>query len=271
MNKKQNFIAIVLGSALALALLLTYNRWKSAKATLPTAKVEMPANMGGMPQEPVDRVAFFSALFDKSKPPANIARLLLSDPKLLSSDSLKPIKKWATETQNHALLANLELEEFNLSKKGDLTSIARNLIFTGTEFSEQPQVGAYLFQQGKILIDKGLAQNPKNMDLRNALIVYQSEYLNQPMQFLATLKESLLIDSMNVELHFIHYNLLKKSQQWEKAIKKCQKLVSLQPQNPYWLFEMSNVYGTLGDSLNAKTYLDLAVKAQRKQGRENKN
>jgi len=103
------------------------------------------------------------------------------------------------------------------------------------------------------------------MGLRNALIIFQSEYLNQPMQFLATLKESLLIDSNNIELNFIHLNLLKKSQQWEKAIKKSQKLVSLQPQNPYWLFETSDIYGNLGDSINAKIYLNLAVKSQKNQ------
>jgi len=35
-------------------------------------------------------------------------------------------------------------------------------------------------------------------------------------------------------------------------------------QNPYWLFETSNTYGNMGDSLNAKLYLDLAVKSQKK-------
>ncbi len=101
------------------------------------------------------------------------------------------------------------------------------------------------------------------MALRNALIVYQSEFANQPMMFLATLKESYSIDSNDVELNFIHLNLLKKSNQLEKAIKKCEKLVSLQPQNPYWLFEASDIFGQMGDSTNAKVYLDLAVKVQR--------
>ena len=52
---------------------------------------------------------------------------------------------------------------------------------------------------------------------------------------------------------------------WQKAIQKCEKLVSLQPQNPYWLFEMSDLYGTMGDSANAKVYLNLAIERQRKQ------
>jgi hypothetical protein len=37
----------------------------------------------------------------------------------------------------------------------------------------------------------------------------------------------------------------------------------LQPQNPRWLFEMSEVFGVMGDSVNAKVYLDLAVKTQK--------
>jgi len=31
------------------------------------------------------------------------------------------------------------------------------------------------------------------------------------------------------------------------------------------LFEMSNLYGTAGDSVNAKVYLDLAIKTQKKE------
>ena len=64
-----------------------------------------------------------------------------------------------------------------------------------------------------------LEKNPKNAGLLNALIVYQSKYLNAPMQFLGTLKTALATDSSNIETHYIHLNLLKKSQQWPKALK----------------------------------------------------
>jgi tetratricopeptide (TPR) repeat protein len=221
--------------------------------------------MGGSQNEPVDRVAFLNAVFNKTKPPIDISRILLSPGGSMPVDSTKKTLKWAEETQNHALVAVINYDLFALFRQGKETEIARQLIFTAAEYSDNQKISGFLFQQGKILIDKGLAQNSKNMELRNALIIYQSEYLNQPMQFLATLKESLLIDSNNIELNFIHLNLLKKSQQWEKAIKKCQKLVSLQPQNPYWLFETSDIFGNLGDSTNAKIYLNLAVKSQKNQ------
>ena len=62
------------------------------------------------------------------------------------------------------------------------------------------------------------------MPLRNALIVYQSEYLNQPMAFVGTLKESQQIDSNDLELNFIHLNLLKKSNQMGKSGEKMRKI-----------------------------------------------
>ena len=106
---------------------------------------------------------------------------------------------------------------------------------------------------------QSISQAMENI-LKNA-----SGILNQPMAFVGTLKESQEIDSNDLELNFIHLNLLKKSNQMGKAVKKCEKLVSLQPENPYWLFELSDLYGQSGDSVNAKTYLNLAVKLQRKQ------
>lgn len=265
MKKPSKEIVIAVASAAVLTFAFTFNRWKSSQATPSTDSKNPSMQMGGSQNEPVDRVAFLNAVFDKTKPPIDISRILLSPGGSMPADSSKKALKWAEETQNHALVAVISYDLFALFKEGKETEIARQLIFTAAEYSDNKKISGFLFQQGKILIDKGLAQNSKNMELRNALIIFQSEYLNQPMQFLATLKESLLIDSNNIELNFIHLNLLKKSQQWEKAIKKSQKLVSLQPQNPYWLFETSDIYGNLGDSTNAKIYLNLAVKSQKNQ------
>jgi tetratricopeptide (TPR) repeat protein len=161
------------------------------------------------------------------------------------------------------LVSLIKSDLFEFHQQGKIEDVARDYIFLAAGTTENNTVRNFLFQQGKRWIDSGLKKSPKNMALRNALIVYQSEFANQPMMFLATLKESYSIDSNDVELNFIHLNLLKKSNQLEKAIKKCEKLVSLQPQNPYWLFEVSDIYGQMGDSTNAKVYLDLAVKVQR--------
>ena len=219
---------------------------------------------GGLPQQEITRIEFLNAVFEKTKPSPIVARVLTAKAGTYPKDSVLLALKWAEETENAPLIALLQTdlaEQFNPAD--DKTEVARNLIFAGASNIESPTTAAYLFQLGKKYIDKGLEKNPKNVDLMNALIVYQSEYLNAPMQFLGTLKSALASDSSNLETHFIHLNLLKKSQQWPKALKKCEKLISLQPQNPRWLFEMSEVFGVMGDSVNAKVYLNLAVKTQK--------
>jgi predicted Zn-dependent protease len=85
------------------------------------------------------------------------------------------------------------------------------------------------------------------------------------MKFLGTMRESLAIDSNNMETNLIRFQLLLKSGQLKKAGAVSEKLISLQPQNPAWYYQASDVFGNLGDSVKSKTYLDLAVKMQKKQ------
>jgi tetratricopeptide (TPR) repeat protein len=248
-------------------------KWQGSSSEIDTTAKSGPMAEGlgsDLPQDPIDRISFYNSLFTEIKPSDRVAQILTSDPNTWVKDSLEYALSWARETENSALAALLMADladHFGDSSKH--TEVARNLVFSAAENIDIPTASAFLFQQGKIWIDRGLEKNPKDIDLRNALIIYQSEYLNAPMQFLGTLRETLAMDSSNIETHFIHLNLLKKSQQWQKALDKCQKLVSLQPQNPFWLYQTSDLYGFLGDSTNAKIFLDLAVKAQRTQNQTN--
>lgn len=264
MNHRVWIIASII---ILIGAILVVNRWKISEFT-PVADANKPQMPGigdaGLPQEQISRIEFLNAVFEKTKPSPIVARVLTAKTGSYPKDSLTMALKWAEETENAALIALLQTdlaEQFDASS--DKTDVARNLIFAGAAVMDQPIAAAYLFQLGKQYIDKGLEKNAQNTPLLNALIVYQSEYINAPMQFLGTLKSAIAADSSNVETHFIHLNLLKKSQQWPKALKKCGKLISLQPQNPRWLFEMSDVYGILGDSVNAKVYLNLAIKTQK--------
>ena len=214
---------------------------------------------------PVSRIEFLTSVFKDIKPPPKVARIVLQKASQATKDSVLYALNWSNETNNTALSTLLKSELLEFHGDGSLEEIARECIFLAASQISDEKQRDFLFQTGKKWIDKGLDQDEENMPLRNALIIYQSEYLNQPMVFLKTLRASQKIDSSDVELNFIHLNLLKKSNQWQKAIQKCKKLVSLQPQNPYWLFEMSDLYGTMGDSTNAKVYLNLAIERQRKQ------
>lgn len=249
-------------------IILIANRWKSAqinpKETARIDKSEKPVFVGDeLPQQEITRIEFLNSVFEKSKPSPLVSRVLTSKPGSFSKDSVEHALRWAEETENTALVALLQTDLSEQFGNRNETEIARSLVFAGASVMETPIIAAYLFQLGKKYIDIGLKKQPSNTQIMNALIVYQSEYLKAPMQFLGTLRKALATDSSNIETHFIHLNLLKKSQQWPKALKKCEKLISLQPENSRWLFEMSDIFGVIGDSVNAKVYLNLAVKTQK--------
>lgn len=268
-NPNKYRLVIVLGGIALLVFGVVY-QWKSSTVNLAPNTTDKGKGGNGMAQMSgsqkeliVSRSQFLSLVFENIKPPRPIAKVLIDGEKA-SKDSMLIALKWSKETQNQPLACLLETELYKNFGEGQLVEIARNSIFVAASISENEKVSAYLYENGKTLIDQGLEKDSTSMPLRNALIIYQSEYLNQPMAFLKTLRASQKIDSNDLELNYIHLNLLKKSNQWEKAIKKLEKLVSLQPQNPYWLFETSDLYGMMGDSTNAKIYLNLAVEMQRK-------
>lgn len=246
-------------------MVLYFPKFKTSRGTLkkPEQGMNAPA---ALPQEPVDRIEFLNSVFEETRPPEWVGNILVADPAKMSADSLEKALKWSTETGTDPVTAWIQAQL--AEKKGgaeNLTQASRTLMFAASASIDKPVVAAFLFQQGKRLVDAALAGDRKNAPALNALIVYQSEYENQPMNFLGTMRESLAVDSNNVETRFLRLNLLRKSQQWKKAVQECQKLISLQPQNPTWYFQASDIYGFMGDSTSARMYLDLAVKVQKNQ------
>ena len=255
--------AVWIFAFLALLLVALYiPKFKTSTGTI-GQNDKTAAASGALPQQPISKEEFINALFETSRPPEWMGRLLFQSVTEQHRDTLQKALKWAGETNNAPLVSYIQsaLAEMQGGEE-NLTTAARTLVFAASESIDRPIVAAYLFQQGKRLVDKALKTNPKNIPARNALIVYQSEYENQPMKFLGTLRETIAMDSNNLETRFLRLNLLRKSAQWKKAAEECQKLISLQPQNPVWYFQASDIYGFMGDSVNAKVYLNLAVKVQ---------
>jgi tetratricopeptide (TPR) repeat protein len=127
----------------------------------------------------------------------------------------------------------------------------------------QDKAAATEWTYSKICLDSALKLDPEHLPSRNALVAYYTEFGGEPMKGVALLKENEKLDSSDLETQYLYLSLLKKAGELDKAILRCQKIISLQPQNPEFLYEMSGLYGMKGDSLNAKLYLDLAIKTQR--------
>jgi len=102
-------VRIVLGIATVLAVLIFANRFKTANGSLNSEETSSASAMQGMNGNSeviadVSRVEFLGAVFDKTKPPAAVARIILSDPNQTSTDSLKFALKWAEETSTFPLV-----------------------------------------------------------------------------------------------------------------------------------------------------------------------
>jgi tetratricopeptide (TPR) repeat protein len=134
------------------------------------------------------------------------------------------------------------------------------------EKDRDAQALATEWTMGENCADSALRIQPNHIPARNVKAVVLSEYRVQPMEAVALLRENEKRDSTNIETHYIYLSLLKKAGELDKAIRRCEKLISLQPRNPEFLYEMSGLYGMKGDSLNARVFLDLAVKVQRNAG-----
>jgi hypothetical protein len=118
-KKTSKEIVIAVASAAALTFTFTFNRWKSSQATPSTDTKNPSMQMDGSKNEPVDRVAFLNAVFNNTKPPIDISRILLSPGGLMPVDSTKKALKWSEETQNHALVALINYDLFALFREGN--------------------------------------------------------------------------------------------------------------------------------------------------------
>jgi cytochrome c-type biogenesis protein CcmH/NrfG len=61
------------------------------------------------------------------------------------------------------------------------------------------------------------------------------------------LKEVITVDSNNLDALYYLGKLSIETNQFEKAIERFKKLVSLQPQNPDFYFELSQIYALMGN------------------------
>ncbi len=263
---KNNRVVFVFASLAAIFLMLYIPKFKSKTGKNPLDRA-VGKGENKLSQKPVSVDEFILAAMPNNRPPGWVYKIITADLSQTKQDSLKKVIEWAGNAQILSIQQWVGMKLAELSGKTDsMTNAARSAIWTASEkLAESPVVSSFFFQQGRKMLDKVLEQNRKNIPALNALIIYESEYIQEPMKFLGTMRESLALDSNNMETNFIRFQLLIKSGQMKKAGAVSEKLISLQPQNPTWYYQASDVFGNLGDSVKARTYLDLAVKVQKKQ------
>lgn len=104
-------------------------------------------------------------------------------------------------------------------------------------------------------LEKTLALKPKNNDAKIdlAVSIYNINRMQAPesqsdlMRPALLLKEVITVDSNNLDALYYLGKLSIETNQFEKAIERFKKLVSLQPQNSDFYFELSQIYALMGN------------------------
>lgn len=240
--------------------ILFVSNWKSSTAELGEEQASSELAEPKQEKPALSEEEFLKSVFTSFKSPQFVVDAV-NNPDSLALQT-RAIT-WSKEAQVAPLYFYLKERSLNDKSTLDEMALFSKLLMSNAASVKDGGQSSFMINMSRKWIDLGLKRDPNYVPLLNALIVYQSEYVDQPMKFLATLRKTLALDSMNNETNFIHLNLLKTSGQLPKAIEKCKKLVSLQPQNSFWLDQMSEIYGMMGDSVNARIFLDLAIKQRR--------
>lgn len=123
-----------------------------------------------------------------------------------------------------------------------------------------------LFKKAKSNLENCLNLNPNNLDAKVdlAVSVYNVNRFQPPaetvlmMQPARLLLEVVRTDSNHLDALYYLGKLAQESNQYEKAIGRFKKLVSLQPQNQSFYLEIVKTYQMMGNETEAKVWADKA-------------
>lgn len=118
-----------------------------------------------------------------------------------------------------------------------------------------------LYQSAMRCYQKSLDLNPNNSDAKIQLAACYVDGTQDPMKGISLLREVEKVDSNNIKLQLSFAFFSAKSQQWDKAIKRFEKVLKIDPLYIEAYLHLADAYEQQGD--NAKTILMLENYAEK--------
>jgi tetratricopeptide (TPR) repeat protein len=252
-NSKVN-ILIILFLTSALGIVLVSLNWKSSKIDYSIEKkVETDTfSSADLFLHLSEDVADAGFTIEKDFPIKSIN-------KLTDSDSLEKLIDRAT------IQGIPSLGAFYYNRLFDLKSIdslilesAKFFIVAGTMANKDQKAMNYYVQAQKNL-EVFLKNNPQNNTAKVLKGYTMVRTQPAPMQGIGMLLEVLKEEPDNIDALYLLGEFSIESQQWQKALERFKKLLSLQPQNPEYLFKLSEIYGRMEQKDSASFYLKQAI------------
>lgn len=140
-----------------------------------------------------------------------------------------------------------------LNQVAQLENTAPSWIESGTQFfvanrlTKDPKLKQFFANESQQALDKAIELEPKNLDAKIALAKTYVDAQNQVMQGVFLLREVEEADSNHLEANIMLGRLSMISQQYEKAVKRMEKVLSLEPQNTEAMYYLGEASLQLGD------------------------
>jgi|SRR3954468_88 len=127
---------------------------------------------------------------------------------------------------------------------------AGNRYYMAVRFSK-PEQQAMLYSKAIECFERTLELDPGNVEAKISLASCYVEGSSQPMKGIALLKEVEKVDSNNVNLQLNFAFFSEKSGQWDKAIKRFEKVLAIKPDLIDVHLHLAEAYRQKGDKKNA--------------------
>lgn len=174
---------------------------------------------------------------------------------LLKAQCLDTITKFWDNLNLPAVASYFVEEKAKVSNQAEHWFLAGERYYRSVNFIEQNELRGPFYNQAIECIDKGLALEPKNFEARvrkAACIVDGSEFNgNDPMKGITILRELEKEDSTNINLQIAFAMFSLKSQQFDRAINRFNKIVKLKPDYLEAYLYLADVHKLQGDTLSA--------------------
>lgn len=171
---------------------------------------------------------------------------------------LKLSEKWQqADKLPVAAYYNHQLAHLNPSKQTWET--AANSLFNSLSQIQDSITSVYYYSQAEEAYNHLLELDPDNTQAKINLAVCLVDYKQQVMQGVQMLKQVVEEDENNEQAIYILGLLSIRSTQYDKALERFEKLVSLQPENPEYRILLGNVLSTLGEKDKAIQSYEAAI------------
>ena len=152
---------------------------------------------------------------------------------------------------------------YSINQNDSFRLQAIRYLIVASKFTKEESRGSIYLLKSLELINKMLDKNPNNIDVKvlQGYALVRSE--PAPMKGIGVLLEVLETNPENLDALYMLGDFSVESGQYEKAIERFKKLLSLRPLNPEYHFKLSEVFSRMSQKDSAEFYLNRGVELRK--------